>query len=77
MTRRIFSDSAEQVELILPEDLATIEETAAILICSEEHVRSLIARGELETLYKGTLRRVLLVSIADYQKRSRSGRRAS
>lgn len=69
--------AGEDLELLQPEDLATVAEAAAILGCKAITVRRLIKRGELETLYSGRLLRITRRSLAAYQQRTRRGGRAA
>lgn len=65
---------AQQVELFQPTDLMKIAEVAALFCCNTRTIKRYIARGDLETLYSGSLLRVTKRSVAAYQQRTRRGR---
>ena len=50
----------------------TIREAAALLCYDERTVRRLIARGELQAVGRGRLRRIAVVDIREWQTRNRS-----
>ena len=49
--------------------VATIATTARILECSDQTVRELIGRGELESFLDGRIRKVMMLSIKGYVAR--------